>query len=140
MSLLIRRCIKKPGLIDRARTYRLEHNEQGLYVLYLGPATGEFTKFRPGALEKVMADAALSYFGNRYEKQHLEAEAELERIGLGAFVTKPHCALIAPRSQAEITLSDSDGAAVIKHQKLKLKVFLNPGDYDVMKAIRSAMA
>ncbi len=135
MNLVIRRCVKKPGLIDRARTFRLEYAEQGLFVVYLGPATGEFRKF-PGLLEKAISDAALSYFGNRYEQQHAQSEEELARVGLAGFMAKPHCTLVPAGASVQTTFFDAEGAVLIKHAKLKLKLFMNPSDYQVMKEIR----
>lgn len=38
MKYTINRCMKMPGLIDRARTYFLELNDKGLYIIAIGKA------------------------------------------------------------------------------------------------------
>lgn len=138
MSTVIRRCVKRAGLIDRARTFRLEHNEKGLYILYLGPATGQFRTRRVSLLEEYMQKAALEHFGTKYEAVHVQAEAELQRVGLDAFAAQKQSGFIPSGARPEITLDESDCSVLIKHEKIKRKLFLDPADFKPMAAIRAA--
>ncbi len=138
MAIVITRCVKRAGLIERARTYRLEHNAKGLYVLCIGPATGRFTPKRVPLLQQMMQEAAVKYFDTKYEAEHLAAEAELSRIGLDAYAARKLSAFIPSGARPEITLDEGDCSVLIKHDKLKRKLHVNPADFHQVAQIRAA--
>lgn len=144
MSIVIRRCVKKAGLIARARTFRLECDEQGLYVLCLGRATGEMNFEHLTSLERAAAklatEKALSYYGDRYEKEHVQAEDELARVGAKAFASRPHCWLIPRGAGAKVALDASQSSVRVRHGKVNLELFLSPPDFETMKEIARQLA
>ena len=82
-SVVIARCLKRPGVFDRARTYRLEHNSKGLYLICLGPSTVE-TPAGKGSAAGALAHKILDKVAAKYEKEVQETEARLEKEGLDA--------------------------------------------------------
>ena len=82
MSLTIQRCLKKPGIIDRARMFYLEFNEKGLYVIATGKGTQVPTVRGPFA--EVIAGKAVNFFIDKFEP---EIVANEERIRTGQMET-----------------------------------------------------
>lgn len=72
MKLVIPRCYKAPGLIIRAKMYYLELNDRGLYMVALGNASATPVVRNP--LQQMIADAAVSYFDAKYEKEIVVSE------------------------------------------------------------------
>lgn len=122
--IAVDKCIKKAGLIQRARTYRLELHPEGLYVLCLGNATGEFRKFRSYTLEKYMAERALSYFSQKYDQEHEAALNELKLLGLPAFANRKHTYFLPAQSlNSALSLNTQKGFMQIRDPLCKLKLY-----------------
>ena len=75
MKITIPRCYKPPGLIIRAKTYYLELNDKGLYAIALGNATAQ--PVTRSAIQQAVADAAVAYFDQRYEKEIVANETRI---------------------------------------------------------------
>ena len=74
MLLVIQRCVKPPGFIFSARTYRIVLNNQGLYLIHLGKAMG--VSVQSGGY---VADKQAGYMVNKMEAalmKQLEAREE----------------------------------------------------------------
>lgn len=78
MKITIPRTIKPPGLIIRAKTYYLELNNKGLYIVALGNAA--VMPNTRNYFQQVVADSAVKYFDAKYE---VEIAANEQRIRNG---------------------------------------------------------
>jgi hypothetical protein len=88
MKYSISRCTKPPGLIIRALTYYLELNEKGLYLICLGNATAQ--PVTHDIISAAIADGAVKFFDNRYEKQIKKNEEQLLTLGAEKMVNTRH--------------------------------------------------
>ena len=83
MKYTVDRCMKRPGLIDRARTYYLEFNEKGLYVIAIGKA-GQKPYIPREMLVTVAAQALAKPIINKIEeKMEAEIVANEQRLASG---------------------------------------------------------
>lgn len=78
MKISIPRCIKPPGLIIRAKTYFLELNSKGLYMIALGNAA--VIPHTRSYFQEAVADAAVNHFSSKYE---VKIQENLQRITNG---------------------------------------------------------
>ena len=74
-SIIIPRCIKKPGLIVGARTYRLIFNETGLYIIQIGKAMMDAPPSDP--ISGAIANSIIDKIAAKREKEMAQVEAEL---------------------------------------------------------------
>lgn len=122
--IIVEKCIKKAGLLTRARTYRLELHEDGLFILCLGKATGDFTDVRLTTLEKVVAKKALNFFEQKYEKEHQTAVDELKLYGVRQFAQKKNCSMIPLANlKSYVTFNNEKGYLEINDPNCKLKLY-----------------
>jgi hypothetical protein len=129
MNITIHRCLKKPGLIIRAKTYFLELNEKGLYVIALGNATQ--MPVARGVIEQAAANAAVKYFDNRYEKQIAANEQRIRNGELDRLATERHSHFLR-REDVQLfkAVQWNDGSVRIRIKGGKLKITLfAPGEY-----------
>ncbi len=125
MLHIIHRCIKKPGLIDRARTFYLELNDKGLYIICLGNTTQEVP--RSGDLvAHAIATKAIHFIANRYEKKIKATEEQIQTKGVDEMVQTKHSYLFS-KSEVEIfdfiVLSDQSIQIKIKGPKQKITLY-----------------
>ncbi len=78
-----------PGLIARARTYRLVLDDSGLWVIYLGNAMGPEVK-NMGLFAKMISGVILKRIRIRIEKHIAKGEAELMGLPLLEQVKRKH--------------------------------------------------
>lgn len=125
MSLIIHRCIKRPGLIEGARTFYLELNNEGLHIICLGNATQEV----PGSgniAADIIAGKAINFIANRYEKKIREAEERIQKEGVSILSKEKKSYFLTP-AQIEVfdfsVLNDGTIKINIKGGKAKLTLF-----------------
>lgn len=87
-TITIHRSLKRPGLIDRARTYRIILNQEGLYFICLGKATMEVPQ-RGDVIAEAIAGKILQGIAGKFEKEIQETEARLEKEGVVAMAKTP---------------------------------------------------
>ncbi len=125
MSLIIHRCIKRPGLIEGARTYYLELNNDGLHIICLGNATQEVPSSGNIASD-IIAGKAINFIANRYEKKIREMEDRIQKEGVNV-ISKEKKSHFLTTSQIEIfeftMLNDGSIRIKIKGGKAKLTLF-----------------
>lgn len=92
MNYSISRCIKPPGLLQRALTYYIELNENGLYLICLGKATVQPVTRDP--LSQVVANQAVKFFDKRYEKEIAKNEEQLKTMGTNEMAKNKNCFLL----------------------------------------------
>lgn len=79
--IVIDRCTKMPGLIDRGRTYRLIYNERGLYIICLGRATND-VYVGGDLISNAIADKIINLIANKFEKEIQATETRLKTASL----------------------------------------------------------
>jgi len=125
MSLIVHRCIKRPGLIEGARTFYLELTEEGLHIICLGNATQEVPSSGNIASD-IIAGKAINFIANRYEKKIRETEERIQKEGVST-VSKENKSFFLTPSQIEIfdftMLNDGTIQIKIKGGKAKLTLF-----------------
>ncbi len=135
--VVVEKCIKKAGLLSRARTFRLELHPEGLYILCLGKATGEFTDVRLTTFEKMVAKKALNYFGKRYDEEHQHAFEELLLFGPREFAKKKNSHFIPAKEIDRYFSFDKDAGVIELSDPLcKMKLYpKTPDDYIQMQRL-----
>lgn len=81
-TVIIPRCLKRPGLIERAKTYRLQWNNQGLYLICLGNATLQVNTQQSAA--HALASGIVDKMAAKFEQQAQATEKRIEQEGLPA--------------------------------------------------------
>jgi len=121
----VHRCIKRPGLIEGARTFYLELTEEGLHIICLGNATQEVPSSGNIASD-IIAGKAINFIANRYEKKIRETEERIQKEGVST-VSKENKSFFLTPSQIEIfdftMLNDGTIQIKIKGGKAKLTLF-----------------
>jgi len=79
-SIIIDRCIKKPGFIEGAKTYKLVLNENGLYIIEMGKAMGE--RVHHSGISGAIADKLIDKMEARREREIAGKQAELAQTDL----------------------------------------------------------
>jgi hypothetical protein len=111
-TITIHRSLKRPGLIDRARTYRIVSNADGLYFICLGKATLEVPQ-RGEIIAEAIAGKIVESIAAKFEKEIRETEARLEKEGVVAMAKTPKSYFI-PRSALSLLEAKQLGDGVIR--------------------------
>ena len=124
MKITIPRCYKPPGLIIRAKAYYIEFNDKGLYLVELGNASA--TPNTRGALQTYIAEKAVSYFDEKYEKDYLIVEERLRNGELDQLVTENRSYFLRKDEVKKfaVTLAGNDFDVRIKGGKADLKLLV----------------
>lgn len=73
--LIVERCVKPPGLIFAARTYRLVLNDKGLYLIHIGRAMGPKVR-----ADNAISDAIAQKMISKMERNLMEKLAKREAV------------------------------------------------------------
>lgn len=124
MKITIPRCYKPPGLIIRAKAYYIEFNDKGLYLVELGNASA--TPNTRSALQTYIAEKAVSYFDEKYEKDYLIVEERLRNGELDQLVTENRSYFLRKDEVKKfaVTLAGNDFDVRIKGGKADLKLLV----------------
>lgn len=121
MKISIPRCIKPPGLIIRAKTYFLELNDKGLYMIALGNAT--VMPNTRSYFQQAVADAAVNHFQSKYEVQIQENLQRIRNGELDQLASSKYSYFLAKNDVREFNITPDayNGARVkIKGNGVKL--------------------
>jgi hypothetical protein len=139
MEYTINRSVKRPGLIVGARTMFIQLNDKGLYVICLGNAT-QTPRPTNDLIVNLVADKAVDFFQNRYEKKIRETEVRIKTESLDELVKEKLCYFVPTN---EITLfkasiePDSHLKIQMKGGKLNMKVYTHPYYQQIAESIES---
>lgn len=139
MKHTIHRTMKKPGLIDRARTYFLELNEKGLYILALGKAT--VVPNARGALSQVIADEAVNFMQKKFEVEIVANEQRVAAGKLDEMAAEKHSHFLPANAVTQFRSSkDAMGIRIdIKGPKVSITLYCHPGYATEVQAIVDAI-
>ncbi len=141
MNLIVNRTMKKPGLIDRARTYYLELSDLGLYIIALGKA-GQ----KPHLRSNLVNNAAQALVKGIVHSIELKMEEEIvaneARIAAGnnkEMVLEKKSYFLTKNQISNFNVSN-DGEFLkinIKGEKVALTLFADPAYKEEIQAIES---
>ncbi len=132
MKLTVHRCLKKPGLIIRAKTYFLELNTKGLYIVALGNAA--MMPPPRSVVHEVVGKAAFNHFDKKYEAEILANEQKIELGQLDELAATKYSYFLRKEDVQQFKVSSfHDAVRVdIKGGKAKITLFAHP---EYMKTI-----
>ncbi len=138
-DLIISRCIKKPGFIVGARTYRLVKNINGLYIIEIGKAMMETPK--TNIVSDAIANALIDKLAEKREKDMSAVEKGIAGKDLNQLVDNKKCFLIRKEDIKEIKLSTDNYELKlsIKSAKLKIELYFWPEDKAILETIYSQL-
>jgi hypothetical protein len=139
MEYTINRSVKRPGLIVGARTMFIQLNDKGLYVICLGNAT-QTPRPTNDLIVNLVADKAVDFFQNRYEKKIRETEARIKTESLDDLAKGKLCYFIPTNEITFFKASiepDSHLKIQMKGGKLNMKVYTHPYYQQIAESIES---
>lgn len=138
---VIARCLKRPGLIDRAKTYRLVHNSKGLYLICLGNSTVD-TPAGKGSVAGVIAGKVIDKMAEKFEKTAQETEARIEKEGLDTMAkTKKSYYVPAQKIESFVHKPGANGTSTvdIKGEGVKMRLWVHSSYDNDLQHIQSAL-
>lgn len=141
MYYTVNRCIKRAGLIDRARTYCLLLNDDGLYILYLGKATGQMPE-SGDIITQVISDKAVNFFEQRYEKEISASEEKIKNGNLAEIAKEKHSFFLKKGQVQSFSFNSfHDGTSQIKIKGEGVKITLHAHNYygKIIKSIEEGL-
>ncbi len=126
MKLTVHRCLKKPGLIIRAKTYFLELNSRGLYIIALGNAA--MMPPPRSVVHEVVGKAAYNHFDKKYEAEILANEQKIQLGQLDDLASAKYSYFLRKEEVQEFKVSSFHDAVRmdIKGGKVKITLFAHP--------------
>lgn len=121
-SIIIPRCIKKPGLIVGARTYRLVFNESGLYLIQIGKAMMDTPPTDP--ISGAIANSIIDKIAAKREKEMAEVEAELAGKDLNSLVDNKKSYFISKQDFSELKITENMSEIKLKIKSSKINIDL----------------
>ena len=144
MKYIVGRCMKRPGLIDRARTYYLEFNDKGLYIIAIGPA-GQKPHFPRKTLVNEAAQALVKGLVQKMEeKMELEILDNEQRIANGqlALLAMEKKSYVVPSNEIKLFQSKREGELikiVVKSAIVSITLFASEGYLEEVLAMETAI-
>lgn len=139
MKISIPRSIKPPGFIIRAKTYFLELNDKGLYIIALGNAT--VMPNTRNYFQQAVANSAVKYFDAKYEVQIAANEQRLRNGELDTLAAEKYSYFLR-KDEVQLFKADyfQDGVTLkIKGGKAKITLHA-PAEYaDKIHEISAAL-
>lgn len=84
-SIIVNRTMKRPGLIDGSRAFRIELNEKGLYLINLGRCTTDI-QYHADAISSYLAGKIIKVIDRKFEKNIQAKEAQIESQGIDSLL------------------------------------------------------
>lgn len=139
MKLTVHRCLKRPGLIIRAKTYFLELNTKGLYIIALGNAAMMPVSRNP--ISQAVGDAAYKHFDTKFETEIARNEQRIELGQMDEMAMEKHSYFLRKDEVREFKVrSIHDAVRVdIKGGKAKITLYVHPEYGSVINEISSAL-
>lgn len=107
MSLQINGAIAPAGLISGAKTYSVILNEDGLYLIHVGPAATNVYSYNP--LERWLNE----FLGARAAKKIAVGEARLAELGEAALVGEKHNVLLTAADVKTISFKQPGSSLIL---------------------------
>lgn len=139
MKLTVHRCLKRPGLIIRAKTYFLELNTKGLYIVALGNAAMMPVARNP--ISQVVGEAAYKHFDEKFEVQIAQNEQRILLGQLDEMATEKHSYFLRRDEvqKFEVDMFLDSYRVKIKGGKAKITLFVHPHYKDVISKMVRAL-
>lgn len=140
MKLTVHRCLKKPGLIIRAKTYFLELNSRGLYLIALGNAA--MIPPPRSVAHEVVGQAAFNHFDRKFEPKILENEQRIQLGQLEEMANEKHCFFLRREEVKQFKVSAFfDSIRMdIKGGKANITLYAHPEYANVINEIAKSFA
>lgn len=124
-EIIIHRSLKRPGILDGARAYRIQADEKGLYVINLGRCTLEMP--RSNAASEYLAGKILQVVDTKFEKKIRETENRISTQGIESVASEKKSAHIPWQMLQKFEYSSPHaGECMLRiegpHYKIKLQV------------------
>lgn len=141
MKLTVNRCLKRPGLIDGARMYYLELNDEGLYLINLGrstiaaPQSADF-------ISQAIANKALNIIQNKFEKKIHETELRVEKGELKELAKEKHSYFFSNNDIAVYNfrmVNDGSIQIEIKGGKTNMKLYAHSSYGRIIQSIKQTI-
>jgi hypothetical protein len=129
--LRIERCVKPPGFIFAARTYRLVQNDKGLYLIHIGRAMGPKAR-ADNAIADALAQKMISRMESKLMQKLAQREADIDDHNLdrelgksskSRHFAKPEEVVLALKIQP-----NGWGKLRLKGKGVKLRLDIHPQD------------
>lgn len=139
MKLTVDRCLKRPGLIIRAKTYYLELNPKGLYIVALGNAAMMPVARNP--ISQAVGDAAYKHFDEKFETQIAENEQKIQLGQMEDLVSEKHSYFLRKDEVQEfkVEIFHDSVCVKIKGGKAKITLYAHPHYKDVITEMARAL-
>lgn len=139
MKLTVHRCLKRPGLIIRAKTYFLELNTKGLYIIALGNAAMMPVTRNP--ISQAIGDAAYKHYDEKFEVQIAQSEQRIQMGQLDEMATEKHSYFLRKEEVQEfkVEMLNDSVCVKIKGGKAKITLFVHPHYKDVIAEMSHAL-
>lgn len=141
MKLTVNRCLRRPGLLDGARTFYIELNDQGLFLISLGRSTIAAPK-SADIISQAIANKALDMIQNKFEKKIREVEVKLENGELLSLVNTKHSHFLKP-DEVDVfdftMLNDGTVQINIKGGKAKMKLYAHSSYGRIIQSIKQSL-
>jgi hypothetical protein len=138
MPLVVERCVKPPGFIFAARTYRIVLNKSGLYLLHIGRAMGPKVR-ADGYLADKLAQSMISKMEKKMMGKLSEREEGIDDANLEQeLILSKKSRRYATRNEVELkfkVLANGLGKLRIKGKGVNVRVEIQPYDVPTVEQI-----
>lgn len=141
MKITVNRCLRKPGLLDGARSFYLELNDNGLYIINLGRSTIAVPQ-SADIISQAIANKALDIIQNKFEKRIRETELRIENGELKSLAQEKHSCFLTPDKIEDfnfVNLSDGSVQISIKGEKIKMKLYAHVSYQRIIQSIKESL-
>ncbi|GEM_PF-1834106 len=138
MMLTIERCVKPPGIIYAARTYKLVLNDKGFYLLHLGRAMGPKVR-ADNAMADRIAQSMISKMEKKMDQKLSKRESDIDFQSLDSELEKSSKSrYFRNSSEVELNLkvmATGLGKLKLKGKGVKLRLDIQPEDLAIAEEI-----
>ena len=135
INITIDKLFKKPSLLASAKHYRLELQNDTLYVLEMSKARPN-TNLKRNSLNGLIANKVLDQYEIKFEKQYESSLQELQTVGIDNFINKKNCFVIRNLSKQNFQVEEKDKTCIIFVKGKKIKLFaITPYNFSKLNEI-----
>ena len=134
-NITIDKLFKKPSLLASAKHFRLELQNDTLYVLEMSKARPNIN-LKGNSLNGLIANKVLDQYEIKFEKQYESSLQELQTVGIDNFINNKNCFLIRNLSKQNFQIENKDKTCIISVNGKKIKLFaVTPYNFSQLKEI-----
>jgi len=134
-NITIDKLFKKPSLLASAKHFRLELQNDTLYVLEMSKARPNIN-LKGNSLNGLIANKVLDQYEIKFEKQYESSLQELQTVGIDNFINNKNCFLIRNLSKQNFQIEKKDKTCIISVNGKKIKLFaVTPYNFSQLKEI-----